>query len=341
MNNTNLQNIVSQYYENTIPQTAAPSYFDHTDNQKEGEINTSGNIASLPDEIFLNIFKNLSINSIASVSSVCKHWNQLAQDSDLWKFLLSRDMGVKAGMNEANLSENSPIWKYGPPRNREDKIVNDIEIKSNNFKNTYRFAKPLQLSSPTIIKNEINKIMDIAISIGNYCSKNKTYYFFIKFIYFTHIFYLVKDHVEIFTAKDVSWLKELKYKILTKYTDVLDDKIEMVEIYILPNIHLIGENNELVILIDKIIKGLVEQKATINDLPKDVLTIIAKKILHCKFVQKEIEDNEMRSMPAHRILRLKEPKQFSNDKQLKILACVNKRFYNIFGKHTNINLKTF
>ena len=51
-------------------------------NEKDKPV-TSSNIMSLPNEMQLEIFKNLDRKSLVKVSIVCKAWHQIANDDNL------------------------------------------------------------------------------------------------------------------------------------------------------------------------------------------------------------------------------------------------------------------
>lgn len=45
----------------------------------------------LSEEMILSIFSFLSVKELVTMSSVCKHWNNLCQDSSLWRAHLKHD----------------------------------------------------------------------------------------------------------------------------------------------------------------------------------------------------------------------------------------------------------
>ncbi len=45
----------------------------------------------LPEELLIMVFSKMPTSSMATNSRVCKDWNRLINDNDLWKFFLERD----------------------------------------------------------------------------------------------------------------------------------------------------------------------------------------------------------------------------------------------------------
>ncbi len=71
-------------------------------------------IDTLPDNVLLNVFSHLSVDSLEHVAMVCTRWNYLANTPELWIFMLkkfsqSEKLSVHCVLNNENSEEID--WK--------------------------------------------------------------------------------------------------------------------------------------------------------------------------------------------------------------------------------------
>lgn len=64
----------------------------------------------IPEEIMLYMFSFLSINELCLSARVCKTWNRIAQDSELWKPYVTRDWD-SANPDKPRRSRRPSSWK--------------------------------------------------------------------------------------------------------------------------------------------------------------------------------------------------------------------------------------
>ncbi len=87
----------------TLRTPSTPSPLHHTDILSSSEVNPSCGFQSLPDEVMLMVFRELSAQNTAIANRVCRHWYRLLDDKPLWNFFLIRDFAISETQNPKEL----------------------------------------------------------------------------------------------------------------------------------------------------------------------------------------------------------------------------------------------